>query len=413
MEIENNVLRVAGDFKVIQSLASSNFSNVYIAQEQSSGKNFALKAIKYPNNKQRVSNEIAVMKKLKSSHNMLRLYKVFKDNKKLFFVYELANNGDLYDYVQQKGPIAEEELMIILYDLLITLRQAHDLDIIHMDIKPENVLINDDKYCLCDWGLSKKSESIKIVSAKTDNIYTAPEIFEGFSYKSSDIYSLGMTMYYLATGERGYDFTHKDDMSYVMYAHCNLSLDFSLISSHKIRYLIERMTNKHYMQRATIDEIMSFIWNKDFDGNVQAGSVDYSMHKNKSKYELYEELSQHNIPFAQNNLGLLYEVEDEHRDFKKSSKLYELATQSNFTKSYFHLALCYKEGKGLEQDLEKAFELFKKAAINNHEKSIYHLAHFYENGIVVPRDLKKAVQLYFESANLGNKQAYEKLSSFQ
>jgi serine/threonine protein kinase len=413
MHIEHHALKVAGDFEVSKKLATSAFSCVYIAKETSSGKSFALKAIKHPNNKHRVNHEIHVMKTIKNVPNILRLYKVFKDNKKLFFVYELANGGDLYDYVQNKDPLEEDEIITILHDLLNTLKRVHEKDIIHMDIKPENILIHNGKYCLCDWGLSKQSNTIKMISAKENNLYSAPEIFEGYSYKASDIYSLGLTLYYLATKQRGFDFTHDDDFSYIMYAHCNLSLDYSLISSPKIRYLIERMTNKHYLQRASIQEIESIIQEQHFTGMDHVCSVNYALYKNKSNYELYEELSLNNIPFAQNNLGLLYENQGDLTNLSKASVLYEKAAQKEFTRSYFHLALCYQEGKGLPKDLQKAFEFFKKAAIKNHDSSIYYLAQFYEKGIVVQKDLKKAIQLYFESASYGNMKAYEKLNTFQ
>ena len=238
MILDGNILKCVGDFKVLKTLAESEFSNIYLAENVNTHKRYALKAIKNLNNKYRINNEVNIYKKVNTFDNVLKLYKVFKDEKKLFLVYELSSYSDLQSIVKKEGKLDESTILKVLEDVLITLKQAHNKNIIHNNIKPENILLHNNKYCLTNWGLSKQNEQVKIIDIKLDDNYTAPETYKGFANKSSDIYSFGATLFYLATSSVTYAFDNKDDFSYKMYAHCKLDVDLSLIQSKKIKYIV-------------------------------------------------------------------------------------------------------------------------------------------------------------------------------
>lgn len=412
MILEGNILKCAGDLKILNTLAHSGFSNVYLAEDINTKKRYALKAIKSPNNKYRIHNEINIYKIVNTFDYVLKLFKVFKDNKKLFFVYELSSDRDLDYIVQKEGELKESTILNVLKDVLTTLKQAHSKNIIHGDIKPDNILLHNNHYSLNDWGLSKQSEKKKVLNIQSDYLYTAPEFYNGYVYKSSDIYSLGATLYYLATKKVVYDLTYEDDFSYKMYAHCKLDIDVSLIKSEKLKYIIQKMTQKEYKQRINIQQLEALLLQKDVTYINEKRDIDYPKYKTKIDLELYEELSREDVTFAHNSLGSYYSTFSDNRSKEKTFKYYDKAASNGLIKGFYNLGICYKNGIGVKVNVSMALECLKKSAIQNHAKSIYMLAYFYENGIGIEKDLKKSLQLYYEAAFHGNKKAYEKINSY-
>ena len=410
MILQDKILKQAGDYKVIKSLAASSFSNVYRVKHLLTNKEYALKAIKNPNNKFRIENEVKVTKQLNHLDETLTMQEVFYDEKKLFFVYDLAEQGSLKKYVQSKTRLEEQEALEIFRSLLHTLKLIHNLGVIHQDIKPENIVIKDNKYYFCDFGLSTLNQKhIDIVHLKTDIRFAAPEVYHGFYDKRTDIYALGCVLYYLCTGVNVFDIDSKQSSAYIMLAHSKLNLDFTKVKSKKIQYLLKRMLDKNYMQRASIPELEYILLNNYNDLNILQTPLDYAPEQNRSEQAIYEELSSDNIPFAQNALAIFYAKQNPQQAFE----LYFNSAQNGLLKAYFNLGLCYKDAIGCSKNMQKAFECFSKAAIHHHENATYMVGLFYEYGIYVKQDLQKAYQLYKSAAYHGQKKAYEKLKSMK
>ena len=408
MVLENNILKQAGDFKVLKTLAKSSFSNVYLVEHLKTQKQYALKAIKNPNNKFRIENEISIMRTLNPLEEVLSLHNVFYDEKKLFFVYELARDNTLKHFIDNQAILDDEKILAIFSSLLQTLKKIHNSGIVHHDIKPDNIIIDDNKYFFCDFGLSiKNQKNVRLVHLKTDTLFGAPEIYSGICNQRSDIYALGATLYYMSTKMHAYDLTREDSDAYSMLAHCKLNVDFTKIKSKKIQYLVKRMMDKNFSQRASIPELEYILLNDYSDLELQQAPVDYSIEKQRTDEEIYQELALDNIAFAQNALATIFSTNNVNMAFE----YYEKAVENNLVKAYFNLGLCYKDGIGCTKDLKKSFEYFSKAAIHNHESSIFMTALFYEYGVHVKKNLYKSKQLYLTSAYYGYKKAYEKLNN--
>jgi WD40 repeat protein len=122
----------------------------------------------------------------------------------LFLVQEFIDGQDLLQELKQEGAFDEAKIRQLLNDLLPVLRFIHSQQVIHRDIKPDNIIRRqvDGKLFLVDFGVSKFATETAL--ARTGTVigtpgYAAPEQSEGKAYFSSDLFGLGATCFHLLT----------------------------------------------------------------------------------------------------------------------------------------------------------------------------------------------------------------------
>ena len=86
--------------------------------------------------------------------------------------------------------------------------------------------------------------------------------------------------------------------------------------------------------------------------------------------------------------------------FKKAAELYLKAATLGNSDAQWSIALCYKDGDGVEKDWGQAFNWMKKCAESGNDNGIKYLGDFYFNGVGVERDIKKAYECYMKLSNL-------------
>ncbi len=139
----------------------------------------------------------------------------FQQDKHLYLIQEFIDGKDLLKELQQKGKFDEEQIIDLLSQLLPVLDFIHKNNIIHRDIKPDNI-IRDINNCLMliDFGVSKQLSDAVMMSMGTVTgtlSYAAPEQMQGQAFPASDIYSLGVTCIRLLTG----CLLHKQNCNYI------------------------------------------------------------------------------------------------------------------------------------------------------------------------------------------------------
>ncbi|EAR84709.1 protein kinase (macronuclear) [Tetrahymena thermophila SB210] len=190
-------------YHVVQLIDSGSFGIVMKAIDSSNSKRYvAIKLIIVTNTEILKENIQEYQKCLLINHpNVIKNYQQLYDeeNECFFIITEFCQKGNLFNFFKQNN-IKKEEIVEICAQIIEGVLAIHDKNIIHSDLKPQNILINDDdKIKICDLGMSKQLLGSKshTISKGGSLDYMSPEQIEGKISKQSDIYSVGCIICFL------------------------------------------------------------------------------------------------------------------------------------------------------------------------------------------------------------------------
>ena len=141
-------------------------------------------------------NEIRI-NRLAAVPNAVQLHEVYETDTELILIQELALGASLLEYVK-KGTFSEKEAAFIIQSVIQTLMQLHEKQIIHRDIKLENIVYDSKsrQLRLIDFGLSTTKDNINLFRKCGTPGYVAPEILRNEDYDETvDYFSLGVVLY--------------------------------------------------------------------------------------------------------------------------------------------------------------------------------------------------------------------------
>ena len=147
-----------------------------------------------------------------SHPNIVSVYDVGSENGVNYIVMELLETKTLKDYIEEHGAMPSELVLKISAQIASALETAHKAHIIHRDIKPQNIVLNKNLVAkVTDFGIAKitnaPSATITSFGSTMGSVhYFSPEHAKGgYTDEKSDIYSLGIVMYEMATGKLPFD----------------------------------------------------------------------------------------------------------------------------------------------------------------------------------------------------------------
>jgi len=195
-------------YQILEKLGSGGMGQVYLAKDIKLDRRVALKFLP-----QKLKDKAAVAEDLlnearaasKVNHpNLVSIYSIEKADDRDFIVMEYVQGKTLRQIID-KSDLPIDKKVDIALQIAAGLKAAHDHDIVHLDVKPDNIIVtSDDQVKILDFGLACFKDSIKI--AKADKItgtlaYSSPEQVQNQALdKRSDIFSLGVVLYELFEG---------------------------------------------------------------------------------------------------------------------------------------------------------------------------------------------------------------------
>ena len=203
---------LAERYEIISKVGTGGMADVYKARDHKLNRLVAVKVLK-PEFRDDKTFIAKFQKEAQAAAglahpNIVNVYDVGDDEGVNFIVMELVEGITLKDYIKKKGKLSVKEATSIAIQVSLGLEAAHNRNIVHRDVKPQNIIISTDgKVKLSDFGIARAVTSNTITSNVMVSFhYSSPEqVRGGYSDKKSDIYSLGITMYEMVTGRVPFD----------------------------------------------------------------------------------------------------------------------------------------------------------------------------------------------------------------
>ncbi len=201
-------------YQIVDKLGSGGMAVAYKARDMRLGRFVTVKALKdeYAENEEfltKFSSEASAAASL-SHHNIVRVYDVGEDRGINYIVMEYVHGQSLKKTIEEKAPFDTLTTLSVAMQIASALSHAHKHHVVHRDIKPQNILVAvDGTIKVTDFGIARAATANTYaadVNAMGSVHYFSPEQARGgYVNEKSDIYSLGITMFEMATGRVPFD----------------------------------------------------------------------------------------------------------------------------------------------------------------------------------------------------------------
>ena len=197
-------------YDVVKQLGKGGYGKVYEVKNKKTGEIRACKHLSKLNVKdlEKFRREIEIMKKM-DHPNIIKIYEVFESERSLYIIMEECKGGEIFDriieHIQNKQMYSEKDAANIFQQVMSCIQYCHNQNICHRDLKPENLLYlnpgkeTDNPIKVIDFGLSQACDRLKTKVGTA--YYVSPEILNGKYTHLCDIWSAGVILYILLSGD--------------------------------------------------------------------------------------------------------------------------------------------------------------------------------------------------------------------
>ena len=344
-------------YKILSKLGSGSFGKVYLAQNKFTKEKVALKQIKKSNkdllSDGEIKDEIEILKTL-DHPDIVRIIESFNTKDSYVLVTEYCEGGELFDQV--KNQLSETQIAVIFKQLLSGLAYLHSHNIVHRDLKLENILIQDIEKSkttgeelfnikIIDFGTARifDNKKRKPQSIVGSSYYIAPEVLKQKYNKECDLWSVGVILYMFIVGHAPFDGVDDDEITDNIQKGVYRKDDKRWKKASKeVKDLIQKLLVYQPKKRLTALQALKHPWFKITDSNILYDNVPQN-----DVVECIKNLLTYNIRSKLEELVLAYIIHNIPRpkEAKSAIKLFKLTNEVG-------------DGKLLKKELKKTLLLF-------------------------------------------------------
>ena len=353
------------DYESLAIIGRGAFGEVHVCREKKTGKIYAIKKIKkrvliIKNQIRHVINEQIIMSKA-STPWIVELKASFQEGDYLYLVMEYLPGGDLMNLLIEKDILTEKEAKFYISELILAIESIHNLDCIHRDIKPDNILIDKNGHIkLSDFGLAKISDKLyekedekyknflknksndkntkmthnKNFSCVGTAYYVAPEVLKKSGYdKDIDWWSVGIILYEMLVGYAPFCSKETTEVCYKVLNWKNyLKIPKKIKLSEEVKDLIFKMikNSDDRLGKNGAEEIKKHPFFKDVDWDNIRNSKAPFIPELKNEYDTkYFEKFEMKEPFYPKNINKFKRKDAEYvgYEFNKDNSDNDLKTE--------------------------------------------------------------------------------------
>ena len=343
-------------YKILDKLGSGSFGKVFLAQNKYTKEKVAMKEIKKSNkdllSDGEIKDEIDILKSL-DHPDIVRIIESFNTKDSYVLVTEYCEGGELYDQVRNQ--LSETQIAVIFKQLLSGLAYLHSHNIVHRDLKLENILIQEIEKSkttgedlfnikIIDFGTARifdnKKKPQSIVGS---SYYIAPEVLNQKYGKECDLWSVGVILYMFIVGHAPFDGCDDEEITGNIQKGIYKKDDKRWKKASKeVKDLIQKLLIYNPQKRLTALQALKHPWFKITDSNI--------LYDNVPKNDIIEcirNLLTYNISSKLEELVLAYIIHNipRPRQAKSAIKLFKLVNEVG-------------DGKLLKRELKKTLLLF-------------------------------------------------------
>ena len=325
-------------YRIISELGSGSFGTVYLAQNIYTKEKVAMKQIKKSCedllSDGEIRDEIEILKNL-DHPDIVKINEFYNTADSYLVITEYCGDGELFDQVKNK--LSETQIAVIFRQLLSGLAYLHSKNIVHRDLKLENILIQEIEKSkttgedlfnikIIDFGTArifdKKKKPQSIVGS---SYYIAPEVLRQKYNKECDLWSVGVILYMFIVGHAPFDGCDDEEITENITKGVYKKSDKRWIKASKeVKDLIQKLLVYNPKKRLTAIEALKHPWFKKTDSTILYDNV-----PEKDVIECINNLLTYNVKSKLEELVLAYIIHNmpRQRITKSAIKLFKLVNE--------------------------------------------------------------------------------------
>jgi calcium-dependent protein kinase len=266
MFVSHELCNPAENYIFLEMLGEGSYGKVIKAKHKLTDSIRAIKIIKRTGKEstEEIRNEINMLTMI-DHPGVIKIFEFYITPKEYYIVTEFCKGGELFEKIVEMAPLKEDVSAVIIYQIISAVHYCHKMNILHRDLKPENILFTGDsldrnvKIKIVDFGTAKMFTNDAEKKVIGSSYYIAPEVLERSYNEKCDLWSCGVILYILLTGEA--PFNGSDDAEIIRNIKKG-NLDFRKLNkvSKEVLDLVKKLLVRNPNDRISAEDALIHPW---------------------------------------------------------------------------------------------------------------------------------------------------------